>query len=144
MKLLKLVTPFVLAAALAAGAVYAQESATVPMKDRKGLPTADSQKHNATDREITRHIRRALVADKSLSMAAHNVKIISRDGKVTLRGRVNTDQEKRIVAERATEIVGAGNVTDLLTVKSTVSSADRAKKDPHSVANGGENTEPKQ
>ncbi|MCX6622164.1 MAG: BON domain-containing protein [Acidobacteria bacterium] len=76
-----------------------------------------------------------------MSLAAHNVKIISRDGKVTLRGRVNSDDEKQVVQQRATEIVGAGNVTSLLDVKSDSSSADRAKKDPHDVSNGGENTE---
>jgi hyperosmotically inducible protein len=140
MKLLLLTGQFLLAVTLTGGAALAQDAKT-PMQDRKGLPTADSQKGNSTDREITRHIRRALVADKSLSSAAHNVKIISRDGKVTLRGRVNSDEEKQQIEQRATEIVGAGNVTSMLDVKSGSSTADRAKKkDAHDVSNGGENT----
>ena len=47
-------------------------------RDRnKAEPTADQQKENRPDRDITRDIRRSIVQDKSLSTYAHNVKIIS-------------------------------------------------------------------
>src|ERR1700730_12215139 len=53
----------------------------------KAEPTADQQKENQSDRELTQQIRRAIVQDKSLSTYAHNVKIISEDGLVTLKPR---------------------------------------------------------
>ena len=67
---------------------------------------------NPTDRELTRKIRHAIVADKSLSTYAHNIKIITQGGKVTLKGPVRSDDEKTNVIAKATEIAGAGNVTD--------------------------------
>ena len=48
---------------------------------------------------LTRKIRRAVVKDSSLSMMAHNVKIISSNGNVTLRGPVKTEQEKSVIAK---------------------------------------------
>ena len=57
-----------------------------------------------------------MVADKSLSISAHNVKIISRDGMVTLRGTVKSDDEKKAIEDKATEIAGQGKVTSELTV----------------------------
>src|SRR5580698_4414374 len=56
-----------------------------------GAVTADRQKVNANDQEMTRSIRKAVMADKSLSTYAHNVKIITQDGAVTLRGPVKSD-----------------------------------------------------
>ena len=72
----------------------------------KAAMTADQQKMNRSDREITRKIRRALVADDSLSTYAHNVKIITRDGAVTLRGPVRSAEEKKLVEAKAAEIAG--------------------------------------
>ena len=71
----------------------------------------------AGDREITRQTRQAVVADKTLSTSAHNVKIISRNGKVTLKGRVLSDVERNSIVEKAAAVVGAENVVDKLTVK---------------------------
>ena len=51
----------------------------------KTSPTADQQKMNPADRELTKKIRASINSDKTLSTYAHNVKIISQDGKVTLR-----------------------------------------------------------
>ena len=75
-------------------------------------PTADQQKSNAGDRELVQKIRKSIMADKSLSTYAHNVKVIAQDGKVTLRGPVRTDDEKRSVEAKATEVAGEGNVTN--------------------------------
>jgi len=58
--------------------------------------TADQQKNNLTDRELTQKIRKAVIADKSLSTYAHNVKIISQNGSVTLKGPVKSEDEKKI------------------------------------------------
>ena len=62
-------------------------------------------------------IRKAVVADKSLSTYGHNVKIISQQGKVTLKGPVHTDEEKKNIEAKAVEVAGAGNVTNMLEVK---------------------------
>src|SRR5262245_36720308 len=56
--------------------------------------TADQQSNSKDDLEITREIRRAVVEDKSLSTSAHNVKIVTVDGIVTLRGPVVSTKEK--------------------------------------------------
>ena len=78
--------------------------------------TADQQKMNPADRELTRKIRSAIMSDKSLSTYAHNVKIISREGKVTLKGPVRSDDEKAAVLNKATDIAGQQNVIDELQV----------------------------
>ncbi len=97
----------------------APDNTKVNKKDRAtSEPTADQGKNASSDRELMRKIRRAVVADKSLSTYAHNVKIISQGGKVTLKGPVHTDDEKKAIEAKATEIAGPGNVTDEITIKS--------------------------
>jgi hyperosmotically inducible protein len=79
--------------------------------------TAESQKETTSDREITQKIRQSIMADKSLSTYAHNVKIITRDGQVTLKGPVRNDNEKETIASKAAEVAGAGKVSNQLTLK---------------------------
>ena len=79
-------------------------------------PTADQQKNNRSDIEITREIRRSLTQDKSLSTYAHNVKVIAQDGKVTLKGPVRSDDEKAAVLAKAAEVAGQSNINDEMTV----------------------------
>jgi hyperosmotically inducible periplasmic protein len=57
-----------------------------------------------------------------MSMNARNVKVITRDGRVTLRGPVNTAEEKRLIGEIAERSASAGNVDNQLEVKVTTSS----------------------
>lgn len=83
-----------------------------------GRVTADQQKQNQADRELTQKIRESIVGDKSLSIAAHNVKVISRNGTVTLKGKVKSDDEKKAIEDKATAVAGPGNVTDDLMVSS--------------------------
>src|SRR4029453_5482910 len=78
--------------------------------------TADQQKENTSDREITQKIRRALVEDKTLSTYAHNVKVVAQDGQVTLKGPVRTEDEKKAVEAKATEVAGAGHVSNQLSI----------------------------
>ena len=94
------------------------DNTKVNERDRNGAQaTADKQKMNAADTELTRKIRRSIVADKSLSMYAHNVKIISRDGVVTLKGPVKSESEKKVIVDKAIAITGkAGTVTDQISV----------------------------
>jgi hyperosmotically inducible periplasmic protein len=79
--------------------------------------TADNQKDNTSDREITRKIRRSITSEKSLSTYAHNVKIITQGGQVTLKGPVQDDNEKQTIASKAAEVVGTDKVNNQLTVK---------------------------
>jgi hyperosmotically inducible protein len=79
-------------------------------------PTADQQKVNPSDRSITQQIRKAIHQDTTLSTYAHNVKIISQDGKVTLRGPVRSEDEKSSIEAKAVAVAGQGNVTNDLEV----------------------------
>ena len=83
---------------------------------KNGALTADSQKMDKADRDLTKNIRHAVIADKTLSTYAHNVKIISRDGMVTLKGPVRSDEEKAAVEKAATGVAGEGKVTNQLMV----------------------------
>lgn len=97
----------------------APDNTTVNKRDRDpGQPTADQQKENKSDRDMTKHIRQSIMADKSLSSYAHNVKIISQNGAVTLKGPVKSDDEKTAVIAKAVAVAGsADKVTDQITVK---------------------------
>ena len=95
----------------------APDNTKVNKADRaKGAVTADQQKENATDRDLTKKIRQSVIDDKSLSTYAHNVKIVAQDGQVTLKGPVRSEAEKTAVVTKATEIAGVGKVTNQITV----------------------------
>jgi hyperosmotically inducible periplasmic protein len=95
----------------------APDNTKVNTRDRdKNEMTADQQKENRSDRELARQVRRALVKDKSLSTYAHNVKVIARDGAVTLKGPVRSEEEKQAVEAKAVEVAGQGKVTDEISV----------------------------
>lgn len=80
--------------------------------------TADQQTESSSDRQITQKIRRAVVSDKSLSTNAHNCKIITRNGMVTLKGPVDSEAEKQTLASKAADIVGSPEkINNELTVK---------------------------
>ena len=80
--------------------------------------TADQQSEASSDRMLTQKIRKSIIADKSLSMYGHNVKIITKDGAVTLKGPVHSDDEKQNIGAKAAEAAGgADKVTNQLTVK---------------------------
>ena len=79
-------------------------------------PTADQQKMNSSDRTITQKIRKSIHQDTSLSTYAHNIKVITQDGKVTLRGPVRSEDEKSNLQAKAVAVAGGDNVTNLLTI----------------------------
>ena len=80
-------------------------------------PTADQQKENPADRAITQQIRKSLMGDKSLSAYAQNVKIITQNGQVTLKGPVRSEAEKQMIEKKATEVAGKDKVTSELDIK---------------------------
>jgi hyperosmotically inducible protein len=107
----------VLLAPVSALAQTPADNTKVNTRDRaKGAVTADQQKENASDRELTQTIRRALMQDKTLSSYAHNVKIVAQGGQVTLKGPVRTEDEKRTVETKAAEVAGAGHVINQISV----------------------------
>lgn len=99
-------------------AAPAPDNTRVNERDRnKAEPTADQQKENRSDRDITQQIRQSLMKDKSLSTYAHNVKIIAQNGIVTLKGPVRSEEEKTAIETKASEIAGKDKVTSQLEVK---------------------------
>ena len=103
-------------------APVAPDNTKVNQRDRsKAAATADQAKNTTNDRETMQKIRKAVIADKGLSTYAHNVKIISQGGKVTLKGPVRSEEEKSNIEQKATEVAGAGNVTNEITVKPATS-----------------------
>jgi hyperosmotically inducible periplasmic protein len=79
-------------------------------------PTADQQKVNPSDRAITQKIRKAIHDDDNLSNYAHNIKIITQGGKVTLRGPVRSEEEKTSLEAKAVAVAGQENVTNQLEI----------------------------
>ena len=69
----------------------APDNSKVNVRDRQpGATTADQQKNSKGDLEITRKVRQAIVKDKTLSTYAHNIKVVTEGGVVTLRGPVRS------------------------------------------------------
>ena len=115
-------------ALLTASAVFAPAQETPkpdnPKTNKQDAVTADQQKNNKSDRDTTKEIRKAITDDQSLSTYAHNVKVISKHGTVTLKGSVRSDEEKKSIEDKAAAVAGASNVKNELTIVS----ADSSKK----------------
>jgi hyperosmotically inducible periplasmic protein len=116
-------------AAVGAQQPAAPDNSKVNTRDRaKGATTADQQSNAKSDVEITKEIRQAIVADKELSTYAHNVKIVTRRGKVTLKGPVTTVEEKSTVEAKAAEVAGAANVTNQISIAPKSGAKSTSKK----------------
>lgn len=118
----------VLFCCMAATAGYAQDNATptvqpdnteINIRDRNAdEATADQQQENEADRNLTQMIRKSVMEDESLSSYAHNIKIISQDGVVTLKGPVMSEHEKRVILEKSVAVTGnADKVIDQISIK---------------------------
>jgi len=86
-------------------------------RDDQSKTTGD-QSENELDRTITQNIRRAVTADGSLSTNAKNVKIITNNGMVTLRGPVKSEKEKAEIEAKAKQVAGVKSVDNQLEVAS--------------------------
>ena len=87
------------------------------VRDRGGATlTPGDQSESEADRTLTQRIRQAVVAEESLSTNAKNVKIITSNGVVTLRGPVKSAQEKATIEAKAHQIAGANNVESQLEI----------------------------
>lgn len=112
-----------------AGTAYAADQPAAPpaqaapdntgrnVRDRSGTAlTPGAQSEKKADLELTQRIRKAIMADKSLSTTAKNIKIITTNGTVTLRGPVKSLHEKEAIEAKAQQIAGATNVESQLEV----------------------------
>lgn len=79
--------------------------------------SADQQGSSKSDREITTKFRKAIIAEKDLSTYAHNIKIITVNGAVTLKGPVKSEDEKTKIAAIAGNVVSPDKITNELSVK---------------------------
>jgi len=95
--------------------VVSPDNTAVNARDRKNdALTAADQSDKSADIAVTQHIRQSIVADKNLSTDAKNVKIITIDGAVTLRGPVRDAFEKQLIEKAAIKVAGKHNVRDQL------------------------------
>jgi osmotically-inducible protein OsmY len=117
-----IVSSFILSLSIfAGGAQLAAQAQSAPPDNTKNNKqagqTADEQSQDKSDLALVKKIRAAIVKDKTLSTAAHNCKVITAHGAVTLRGPVKSEKEKTSVAKIATDIAGEGKVTNELTIE---------------------------
>lgn len=111
-------------AALGLSVVVAQQPTSkkpdntgVNQRDRNsGAVTADQQGNSKADIDRTASIRRSISNEKNLSTSARNAKVITLDGRVTLRGPVRDQAEKDTLGKLAAEVAGAHNVRNELEI----------------------------
>ncbi len=122
------VRSFALALAVACGwgsisshPLHAQSSArpdnSAQNKHQNQFKTADTQPNGKSDLQTTAKVRKAIIADKDLSVYAHNVKIITKGDTVTPEGPVKSDEQKQKVVRNAASVVSADKVVDQRAVK---------------------------
>jgi osmotically-inducible protein OsmY len=94
------------------------DNSGVNERDRSAQTTTPfDQPNNKTDIKLASSVRRAIVKDKSLSMSAHNIKLVAAGGVVTLRGPVDSADEKARVESVAQGVPGVSRVDNQLDVK---------------------------
>lgn len=103
------------AAALPHDGTLTAEDVDIAVVDAPAVATDQSNSKQAL--QVTSNIRRAVIADKSLSTSAHNVKIVTTGNTITLRGPVMSVAEKGRVAALARQNAQGKGVLDQLTVK---------------------------
>jgi hyperosmotically inducible periplasmic protein len=121
MKRISLVLACLCAVSLAATAAEEKTKAdntAVNERDRSGeTQTSGDQSNSSADLKITQAIRQALMKDSGLSATAKNIKIITNNGHVTLRGPVNNSQEKAKIDHLAKSAAGGAKIDDQLDIK---------------------------
>ena len=98
---------------------YPADNSGKNVRDRKDAAvTSGDQSNTQADLNITQEIRKAVIADKELSMNAHNVKIITASGVVTLRGPVKSTKEKAEIGAKAEHVAGVTRVNNQIEIAS--------------------------
>jgi len=104
-------------AAIAADEKTKADNTATNDRDRSGeTQTSGDQSNNSADLKITQAIRQALMKDGELSTTAKNIKVITENGQVTLRGPVKNVQEKSKVDQLAKSVAGGAHIVDQLDV----------------------------
>src|SRR5580692_11993666 len=103
--------------ATASHATEADNTKRNSSEQNKNTETAEQQSNSKDDLALTQKVRQAVMKDGSLSMNAKNVKIIAQDGKITLKGPVDSQKEKDTIGTDAVEIAGKDKVDNQLEVK---------------------------
>lgn len=85
--------------------------------DTKDAVTAETQSNAKADLDLTRNIRREITQNKTMSIYARNIKIITRDGTVTLRGPVKSEEEKQSIDAIAKKLAGDAKVENKLEIQ---------------------------
>lgn len=119
-----IIAALLLSSVVAAPHSFAQTTSTVAPDNTKSnkvdasnaAATADAQSNSAADLDMTKRIRQSLMADKSLSTYAHNIKVVTINGRVTLNGVVRSQDEKGLVEMKAANIAGENKLTSDLKV----------------------------
>ena len=94
------------------------DNAATNERDRSGeTKTSGDQSNSSADLKITQAIRQALMKDRELSTTAKNIKVITANGQVTLRGPVKSAQEKAKIDQIAKSAAGGAQIDDQLDVK---------------------------
>jgi hyperosmotically inducible protein len=95
----------------------APDNTAVNQRDRGGATvTPPDQQENQADLDITQNVRKVVVKDDALSFDAKNVKIVTANGVVTLRGAVKSDAEKQAIEQKALQTAGVVRVDNQLEV----------------------------
>lgn len=97
--------------------VAADNSGQNSEERNRGSLTADNQSNSRADINITKEIRQSVERNDNFSILAKNVKIITVNGVVTLRGPVKTAEEKSNIEQIAQKLAGGNNVNDQLEIK---------------------------
>jgi len=97
---------------------HASDDKALHPKSSDALPTPMDQGGSEAELKITQEIRKALVADDTLSVSAENVKVVTQGSVVTLRGAVKTAAEKTKIESVARGVSGVTRVENLLEVSS--------------------------
>jgi hyperosmotically inducible periplasmic protein len=93
------------------------DNTAVNVRDKKDeLPQATDQTNNKEDLALAAKVRRAIVSDRSLSLSAHNIKLVVVSGVATLRGPVATAGERTRVGDIASGVDGVAHVDNQLDV----------------------------
>src|SRR2546430_7062043 len=105
-------------AALAGNEKTKPDNTGINERDRSGeTKTSGDQSNSSADLKTTQAIRQALMKDSELSTAAKNIKVITANGHVTLRGPVKTAQEKSKIDQLAKSAAGGAHIDDQMDVK---------------------------
>jgi hyperosmotically inducible periplasmic protein len=109
---------FSLAALAADGEKSKPDNTATTERDRSGeTKTSGDQSNSSADLKITQAIRQALMKDRELSMTAKNIKVVTANGQVTLRGPVKNVQEKAKIDQIAKSAAGGAQIDDQLDVE---------------------------